>query len=138
MYIFESILPKNLKTSGEQTAQYRSYATYLSIAIRRGTALPCPISDILCGSALGSDATIGGEQLSGNRYGEVPQAVDEDGEKSGEPSPTALEQVKGSARTVIVGLPGAGKSTFFEWLQVKLASVEDRKAARRTYGCSGT
>jgi hypothetical protein len=27
---------------------------------------------------------------------------------------------------VIVGLPGAGKSTFFEWLQVKLASVEEK------------
>lgn len=38
---------------------------------------------------------------------------------------TALEQVKNSPRNVIVGLPGAGKSTFFEWLQVKLASVEE-------------
>ncbi|MBG1271945.1 NACHT domain-containing protein [Nostoc sp. WHI] len=40
--------------------------------------------------------------------------------------PTALEQVKCSDRNVIVGLPGAGKSTFFEWLQVKLASVEEK------------
>jgi hypothetical protein len=40
-------------------------------------------------------------------------------------SPTALEQIKISNRTVIVGLPGSGKSTFFEWLQVKLASVEE-------------
>lgn len=38
---------------------------------------------------------------------------------------TALEQIKNSPRNVIVGLPGAGKSTFFEWLQVKLASVEE-------------
>jgi hypothetical protein len=36
---------------------------------------------------------------------------------------TAFEQVKRSPRTVIVGLPGAGKSTFFEWLQVQIASV---------------
>ena len=43
-----------------------------------------------------------------------------------EQAPTALEQVKSSARNVIVGLPGAGKSTFFEWLQVKLASVEEQ------------
>ncbi|MBC6435571.1 hypothetical protein FM036_39875 [Nostoc sp. HG1] len=40
--------------------------------------------------------------------------------------PTALEQVKTSPCNVIVGLPGAGKSTFFEWLQVKLASVEEQ------------
>lgn len=40
--------------------------------------------------------------------------------------PTALDLVKQSSRNVIVGLPGAGKSTFFEWLQVKLASVEER------------
>jgi hypothetical protein len=39
---------------------------------------------------------------------------------------TALEQIKNSRRNVIVGLPGAGKSTFFEWLQVKLASVEEK------------
>jgi hypothetical protein len=38
---------------------------------------------------------------------------------------TALDQVKRYRRNVIVGLPGAGKSTFFEWLQVKLAWVED-------------
>jgi NACHT domain len=43
-----------------------------------------------------------------------------------EQAPTALEQVKSSARNVIIGLPGAGKSTFFEWLQVKLASVEEQ------------
>jgi NACHT domain len=41
-------------------------------------------------------------------------------------NPTALELIVRSARNVIVGLPGAGKSTFFEWLQVKLASVEER------------
>lgn len=37
----------------------------------------------------------------------------------------ALEQVRGHPRNVIVGPPGSGKSTFFEWLQVKLAAVEE-------------
>ena len=37
----------------------------------------------------------------------------------------ALDQVKRYPRTVIVGAPGSGKSTFCEWLQVKLASVEE-------------
>lgn len=48
-----------------------------------------------------------------------------DNKKKRELSLTALEQVKFSSRIVIVGLPGSGKSTFFEWLQVKLASVEE-------------
>jgi hypothetical protein len=38
---------------------------------------------------------------------------------------TALEQVKSYPRNVIIGAPGSGKSTFLEWLQVKLASVEE-------------
>lgn len=37
----------------------------------------------------------------------------------------ALEQVKKNARSVIVGPPGSGKSTFLEWLQLKIASVEE-------------
>lgn len=37
----------------------------------------------------------------------------------------ALEQVKKNARNVIVGPPGSGKSTFLEWLQLKIASVEE-------------
>jgi NACHT domain len=39
--------------------------------------------------------------------------------------PTVLEQIKETPFNVIVGMPGSGKSTFFEWLQVKLASVEE-------------
>jgi hypothetical protein len=39
---------------------------------------------------------------------------------------SALEQVKTFARNMIVGLPGSGKSTFFEWLQIQLASVDEQ------------
>ena len=60
-----------------------------------------------------------------NRFGEVHVEMGEESEALDKTPPTALEQVKHSARNVIVGLPGAGKSTFFEWLQVKLASVEE-------------
>lgn len=35
---------------------------------------------------------------------------------------TALEQVIGNPRNVVIGAPGSGKSTFFEWLQLQLAS----------------
>lgn len=38
---------------------------------------------------------------------------------------TALEQVRNSSRTVFVGAPGSGKSTFFEWLQLQVAAVEE-------------
>jgi Predicted NTPase (NACHT family) len=37
----------------------------------------------------------------------------------------ALKQIKGSRRNVIVGLPGSGKSTLFEWLQLRIAAVEE-------------
>jgi hypothetical protein len=50
---------------------------------------------------------------------------EQDSETTEEQFDTALEQVKCSPRMVMVGLPGAGKSTFFEWLQVKLASLEE-------------
>jgi NACHT domain-containing protein/NACHT conflict system protein len=42
--------------------------------------------------------------------------------KSGMP---ALEVVQRFPRNVIVGPPGSGKSTFLEWLQLKLAAVEE-------------
>jgi len=38
---------------------------------------------------------------------------------------TALEQVKWYPHNVIVGSPGSGKSTFLEWLQVKVAAAEE-------------
>ncbi|MDQ1350750.1 MAG: hypothetical protein QG657_1052, partial [Acidobacteriota bacterium] len=52
---------------------------------------------------------------------------DEDSNESSEEKGlfTALEQVKRCPRNVIVGPPGSGKSTFFEWLQLKVAAVEE-------------
>lgn len=38
---------------------------------------------------------------------------------------TALEEIRNAPRNVIIGAPGSGKSTFLEWLQLKLASVEE-------------
>ncbi|MHC4406127.1 MAG: NACHT domain-containing protein, partial [Planctomycetota bacterium] len=38
---------------------------------------------------------------------------------------TALEQVLGNRRTVIVGTPGSGKSTFLEWLQLRIANADE-------------
>jgi hypothetical protein len=37
---------------------------------------------------------------------------------------TALAQISSARRNVIIGAPGSGKSTFLEWLQLKVASVE--------------
>jgi hypothetical protein len=39
--------------------------------------------------------------------------------------PSALDQVRRCQRLVIVGVPGSGKSTYLEWLQLKVASVEE-------------
>lgn len=47
-----------------------------------------------------------------------------DGEPKTQEGITALDQVIAAPRNVIVGLPGGGKSTFLEWLQLKVASVE--------------
>jgi hypothetical protein len=38
----------------------------------------------------------------------------------------ALAQIKTKRRNVIVGAPGGGKSTFLEWLQLKLAGGEEK------------
>jgi hypothetical protein len=38
---------------------------------------------------------------------------------------TALAQVKANARSLLIGAPGSGKSTFLEWLQVKVAGGEE-------------
>ncbi|MBD2235012.1 NACHT domain-containing protein [Phormidium tenue] len=61
-----------------------------------------------------------------SRHGRIQRVGIENHEQVDELPPTILEQVRRSARTVIVGLPGSGKSTFFEWLQVQLASVEEQ------------
>jgi len=57
----------------------------------------------------------------GDRIGQAPKSKAKE-----EETDSALDRVKKSDRAVIVGLPGAGKSTFFEWLQVQLASVEEK------------
>ncbi|MCX7093031.1 MAG: NACHT domain-containing protein [Methylobacter sp.] len=38
---------------------------------------------------------------------------------------SALEQIKQAERTVLVGAPGSGKSTFLEWLQIQLAMGDE-------------
>lgn len=38
---------------------------------------------------------------------------------------SALEQIKQTGRTVLVGAPGSGKSTFLEWLQIQLAMGDE-------------
>ncbi len=65
--------------------------------------------------------------LAGARkfFGHTPEAEKEskDDQKSDE-GIAALEQVKEQTRSVIVGPPGSGKSTFLEWLQLAIASVD--------------
>lgn len=41
----------------------------------------------------------------------------------------AVDQIKRSSRNIIVGTPGSGKSTFFEWLQLSVASVDEELVA---------
>jgi predicted NACHT family NTPase len=45
-------------------------------------------------------------------------------EKEKKPSFPAVDLLQRKQRWVIVGTPGSGKSTFFEWLQIQLAVVE--------------
>ena len=40
----------------------------------------------------------------------------------------ALNQILDHPRNVLIGLPGAGKSTFLEWLQIRLAAAEPEEA----------
>ena len=56
------------------------------------------------------------------RFAPVPGAVPVETEESGKP---ALDQVRRKSRNVIVGAPGGGKSTFLEWLQLKLAGGDE-------------
>ncbi len=55
---------------------------------------------------------------------EIPQRKSKEGSEI-----SALEGVRRSQRLVIVGPPGSGKSTFFEWLQLKLAGAEEALVA---------
>ncbi len=57
-----------------------------------------------------------------------------EGENSGtddekEKTVAATEQLRRSPRNVVVGLPGGGKSTLFEWLQLSLASIDEELVA---------
>lgn len=57
----------------------------------------------------------------GSHGGKTSRSDASEKEREGAP---AIEQVMRYPRNLIVGAPGSGKSTFLEWLQVKLASVE--------------
>ncbi|HVT18655.1 MAG TPA: NACHT domain-containing protein [Thermoanaerobaculia bacterium] len=61
-------------------------------------------------------------QLFGGSGGFGPKAGVREENDEGTP---ALERLKVSNRLVIVGVPGSGKSTFLEWLQLQLAAVEE-------------
>lgn len=41
----------------------------------------------------------------------------------------AIEQIRSTLRNVVVGVPGSGKSTFFEWLQLSVANVDEELIA---------
>lgn len=69
------------------------------------------------GTVIGVDEPSGKEKQRANREKEGKK------KKKGNGVP-ALSQVRRTLRNVIVGLPGSGKSTFFEWLQLKIAAVE--------------
>lgn len=56
------------------------------------------------------------------RPGPVGRKAKKKDDETGEP---AVEYVKRSARCALIGLPGAGKSTFLEWFQLQLAAVEE-------------
>lgn len=56
-------------------------------------------------------------QVSGERVGKDKHKEDQ--------GITALEHVLDNRRTVIVGTPGGGKSTFLEWLQLRIANADE-------------
>ncbi len=58
-----------------------------------------------------------------NRFTE-PSKADEVGEDKSLGLP-ALDQSRAYPRNILVGAPGSGKSTFMEWLQLKVASGEE-------------
>lgn len=61
--------------------------------------------------------------------------ADEDGaaKKKKRQPVAALKQVERAERSVIVGLPGSGKSTFLEWLQLKIAAAPLKRARGREH-----
>ena len=78
----------------------------------------------------GSEDLVGPEALlelrSAKRsFRDLPKPVGEN-EPQSLNEMTALAQVKANARTLFIGVPGSGKSTFLEWLQVKVAGAEEK------------
>jgi NACHT domain len=73
--------------------------------------------------------TAGGAEACGNlmklaearRFFEGPRPESKQGEA---PAASVLDEVRNQGRMVIVGAPGSGKSSFLEWLQLRLASAE--------------
>jgi NACHT domain/NACHT N-terminal Helical domain 1 len=74
--------------------------------------------------------SVGPEALLGLRsakqsFRHLPKPVEGDDSHS-QNETSALAQVKANARTLLIGAPGSGKSTFLEWLQVKVAGAEEK------------
>ncbi len=67
------------------------------------------------------DLTQARNLLFSNHEDEVMEGLADDDEDG----IIALEQVLKNPRNVLIGAPGIGKSTFLEWLQVRLAAVEE-------------
>lgn len=57
---------------------------------------------------------------------------DQEAVKNDDQGIVAIEQVRSASRNVFVGVPGSGKSTFFEWLQLSVANVDEELIAGRT------
>lgn len=55
----------------------------------------------------------------------VEETGSSDSEKKDDPGVTALEQVRRYPLNVIIGVPGSGKSTFLEWLQLQVADAAE-------------
>src|SRR5262249_34602832 len=66
------------------------------------------------------EASMVGEELM--PLARAREALGESSDRTGVP---ILDYVRQQGRTVIVGAPGAGKSTFLEWFQLKLASATE-------------
>jgi energy-coupling factor transporter ATP-binding protein EcfA2 len=101
--------------------------TNLSVDLRELFIMPNVLERAPTGEALAEDVDAAelmplsqARKVLAHAFGRVDQA--EAKEQGGVP---ALEQVRRQPRNVLVGAPGSGKSTFLEWLQLKVASAEE-------------